>query len=216
MEQSVLKRLASIAFAVSCGTLEPAAALAELPAGLVIESVEDVDADRDRWKPDDLRALLQLVSHDPRVPVRERVAEVAGSLWHAASPGAAQQVLSTLSEDVSSRVRAAAGRGLMRVLEQSSPQERIELVSAWATDDDPHRRAAIAYALSAALPLFITDLAIEELSGDADPEVRAAALAAAATHFDEAPRVYARIAEARLDDADPRVRYAARRLLMRR
>ncbi len=64
--------------------------------------------------------------------------------------------------------------------------------------------------------MFVTDLAIEQLANDGATEVRSAALDAAAAHFDEAPSVYARIAQAHSDDADAGVRYAARRLLMRR
>jgi hypothetical protein len=221
MQQSVLKRLASIWVASCCGLADPAAALAQVPADLVIDSVEDAssdDVDRSPWHPDDLGALLQLVSHDPRVQVRERVAELAGSFPHrtATAVVTAQVVLSELSCDPSSRVRVAAGRGLSRLLEAAAPVERIELISAWATSTDAHRRAAIARALSSATPMFVTDLAIEQLSGDAAAEVRIAALEAAAAHFDEAPSIYARIAQARSDDADPGVRYAARRLLMRR
>jgi hypothetical protein len=216
MQQGVLKRLASIGIAASCGLVDPKAALAELPANLVIESVESADDDRTRWAPEDLGALLRLVSHDPRVQVRERVAELTGSLWLAVAPGTAHQVLSALSSDASARVRAAAGRGLMLVLERAAPADRIELISAWATDDDPHRRAAVAHALSVPLPMFITDLAIEQLANDTEAEVRNAAMAAAEAHFHEAPTVYAAIAQAHTDDEDARVRHAARRLLMRR
>jgi hypothetical protein len=149
--------------------------------------------------------------------VRERIAELTGSLWPAVSPPAAKQVLGTLSSDVSARVRAAAGRALQVVLEHAAPVDRIELVSTWATHEDPHRRAAIAHALGAPLPLFITDLAIEALANDDEPEVRVAALAAAAAHFHEAPATYAAIAQAHvIKDSDERVRHAARRLLMGR
>jgi hypothetical protein len=221
MQQSVLKRLASIWVASCCGFADPAAALAQVPADLVIDSVEDAsadDADHTPWHPDDLGALLQLVRHDPRVQVRERVAELAGSFPYrtATAVDTAQQVLSALCADPSSRVRAAAGRGLARLLEASTPVERIELISTWATSGDHHHRAAIARALSASTPMFVTDLAIEQLANDRATEVRGAALEAAAAHFDDAPSVYARIAQAHSDDPDAGVRYAARRLLMRR
>jgi hypothetical protein len=223
MQQSVLKRLASIWVASCCGLADPAAALAQVPADLVIDSVEDASADdgdydRAPWHPDDLGALLQLVSRDPRVQVRERVAELAGSFPQRTGTAGttAQQVLSALCADPSSRVRVAAGRGLARLLQASSPVERIELISTWATSSHAHRRAAIARALCAATPMFVTDLAIEQLANDGATEVRSAALEAAAAHFEDAPSIYARIAQARSDDSDPGVRYAARRLLMRR
>jgi hypothetical protein len=221
MQQSVLKRLASIWVASCCGLADPAAALAQVPADLVIDRVDDVssdDADRTPWHPDDLGALLQLLSHDPRVQVRERIADLAGA-FPARAPHAvsvAQQVLAALCADPSARVRAAAGRGLGRLLAAASPVERIELIGSWSTSEDPHRRAAIARALSEATPMFVTDLAIEQLANDRATEVRSAALDAAAAHFDEAPSVYARIAQDRVDDPDPGVRYVARRLLMRR
>jgi HEAT repeat protein len=214
MQQSVLKRLASIWVASFCGVVDPSAALAEVPADLVIDSMED--ADRTPWHPEDLGALLQLVSRDPRVQVRARVAELAGSVWRSVPLAAAQDVLAALCCDPSARVRAAAARGLARVIERAAPADRIELISAWTASAQPQRRAAVARALCAPTPMFVTDLAIEQLAGDPVAEVRSAALEAAAAHFQEAPSIYARIAEARSQDEDEGVRHAARRLLMRR
>jgi len=214
MQQSVLKRLASIWVASCCGLVDPTSALAEVPAELVINSMED--ADRMPWPPDDLGALLQLVSRDPRVQVRARVAELAGSVWRNAPLEAAHEVLVLLCTDPSARVRAAAGRGLAQLIERSAPADRIELISAWSTSSDLHRRTAIARALCAQCPMFVTDLAIEQLASDESAEVRSAALDAAAAHFAEAPSIYAAIAQARSLDEDEGVRHAARRLLMRR
>ncbi|HMI92551.1 MAG TPA: HEAT repeat domain-containing protein [Polyangiales bacterium] len=185
-----------------------------MPAELVINSMED--ADRMPWPPDDLGALLQLVSRDPRVQVRARVAELAGSVWRNAPLEAAHEVLVLLCTDPSARVRAAAGRGLAQLIERSAPADRIELISAWSTSSDLHRRTAIARALCAQCPMFVTDLAIEQLASDESAEVRSAALDAAAAHFAEAPSIYAAIAQARSLDEDEGVRHAARRLLMRR
>jgi hypothetical protein len=214
MQQSVLKRLASIWVASCCGVVDPSNALAEVPAELVIDSMEE--ADRTPWHPDDLGALLQLVSKDPRVQVRARAAELAGSVWRNVPAATAHEVLLLLCSDPSARVRAAAGRGLAQVIERAAPADRIELISEWTTSADPHRRSAIARALCAQTPMFVTDLAIEQLAGDPVAEVRAAALEAAAAHFVEAPGVYAAIAQARSQDEDEGVRHAARRLLMRR
>jgi HEAT repeat protein len=214
MHQSVLKRLASIWVASCCGMVDPTNALAELPAELVIDSMEDVE--RTPFQPDDLGALLQLVSRDPRVQVRARAAELAGSVWRNVPLPVAQEVLLRLSGDPSARVRAAAGRGLAQVIERAAPADRIELISEWSTSTDPDRRVAIARALCAQCPMFVTDLAIEQLASDPNAEVRAAALEAAAAHFVEAPTVYAAIAQSRSLDEDEGVRHAARRLLMRR
>lgn len=215
MQQGVLKRLASIWVASCCGVVDPSAALAQVPADLVIDSMEE-DTDCSPWHPEDLGALLQLVSHDPRVQVRTRVAELAGERWHDLPLPVANEALIALAGDPSARVRAAVGRGLAQLIARSAPADRIELVSAWSTSDEPQRRAAIARALCAPTPMFVTDLAIEQLAADPVADVRAAALDAAAAHFEQAPRLYAEIAQARSEDPDPGVRYAARRLLMRR
>lgn len=215
MNQGVLKRLASIGFAASCGLVDPAVGLAELPAHVVIESLESVGDEAHRWAPSDLGALIELVSRDRRVQVRERVAELAGSMGGAVPPGAALALLQTLSLDDSARVRAAAARGLMRVLERTPMPERVDLVASWATSQEPRRRAALAYALAADLPTQVVLVALEQLAGDEDPDVRVAALAAATAHYHRAPIDCARLAHRLVDDAHPRVRAVAHRLLRR-
>lgn len=215
MNQGVLKRLASIGFAASCGLLDPSIGLAELPAEVVIESVEAVGQDPSRWAPKDLGALIQLVSRDGRVEVRERVAELAGAMGVEMPPDMALELLGTLCLDDSARVRAASARGLMRMLERAQPLERSELVATWATSPQPRRRAALAYALGADLPVSDALQAIELLAHDTHPEVRMAALAAAAAHFHHAPGALGRLARDLIDDGHPRVSEAARRLMRR-
>lgn len=177
---------------------------------------DDLVIDGSDGDPEDLGALLHRLRRDPRLQVRAHVAELAGTRWRRLPLAAANEVLSALCNDPSARVRAAVGRGLAQVIERASPPDRIELISAWTTSQDPHRRTAIARALSAPTPMFVTDLAIEQLAADPVAEVRVAALEAAAAHFAQAPAVYAAIAQACSEDDDPGVRYAARRLLMRR
>ena len=71
----------------------------------------------------------------------------------------------------------------------------------------------MARALQARTPVFVSDLALEELANDADADVRAATARAMARRIHEAPREYKQTLARLAEDRDPRVERTARRLL---
>lgn len=212
LSQRVLKHLATLSMAVACGVV-PGASLLRIPAEVVTALMEEVENDLD-FSSDDRKRVLGLLSDDPRVLVRKRVAEASLALWPKASD-AAQQLLKKLVNDPSRQVRAAAARALSTGLSLSPPIERVELVCKWTVSEGSEERAAVAKALSSATPLLVTDMAVEQLASDADAHVRRGAIRAAAFHFDENPELYRQIALSLVSDTNREVRRVARRLLAR-
>ena len=206
------ERLLSVAVAWVCGTVDPAAALAELPPELVLEAIDDPDARNEALH--DRVSILHLASHDPRVRVRSQVAASLQELPTEA--GFATEVLiGVLARDPAERVRVAAGRAMASLLARSKPVERVEILSRWALSERPTDRAAIARALAERVPVLLSDVAIEQLAADPVREVRAAALEAAAARFDEQPAAYVKLARVAAIDDDGRVRDIAQRILHR-
>src|SRR5690242_16814955 len=119
------ERLLSVAVAWLCGTVDPTAALAELPPELVLDAIDDEARDEALH---DRVSLLHLVSHDPRVRVRSQVAASLEKLPSEA--GFATEVLiGMLARDPAERVRVAAGRAMAALLARSTPVERVEVLS---------------------------------------------------------------------------------------
>jgi len=206
------ERLVSVAVAWLCGSVDPSAALAELPAELVLDAIDDANvADQPVH---DRVSLLHLAVHAPRVRVRSQVAASLEKL-----PGdagfAAEGLIAVLAGDPSERVRVAAGRALAGFLSRCPPAERVELLSRWALSERATDRAAIARALAERGPVLLSDVAVEQLASDSVGEVRAAAFEAAAARFDELPATYLKIARAGTADDDVRVRELAHRMLRR-
>jgi hypothetical protein len=206
----LFRHLVALSIALGAGNAGAAAALEELPGEVLSDLVSDVEqSDSDKSTK---LAVLNLLALDSRDEVRARVAEAASCLWPHGKLEALE-LLRTLARDRAAKVRAAAANGLTRVLYLASPAERVELVCNWTVEDASAERMAIARALSSQVPVLVADLALEQLSNDADPEIRAAALRAAQQRFGEDPRTYRRLAEERTTDPDRAVRRAARRLL---
>jgi HEAT repeat protein len=197
---------------VLAGGAAGSARLSSVSADALSELIQEVEesesSDPDRTN------VLALLARDERARVRARVAEALGSLWPAPRQPAAA-ALRELSRDASPEVRFAASIGLARAIQRAAPVDRIELVSQWALSDNSAERAAIARALAHPVPVFMLDLVIEHLSGDAEPEVREAIARAAGAHFHQAPATYTRIASLLQADPDASVRSAARNLSSR-
>lgn len=102
---------------------------------------------------------------------------------------------------------AALGRGLALALTDFRPLSATHVVATWAMSEDRTRRLAIAHALEWSFPVVGDAVAIDHLSRDPDPAIRAAAARAAwfrrATGGDLG--VLARLT----DDPDPAVRAIA-------
>ena len=212
LEQGLLKHLAAAAIALSAGCYDPAEDLARIPSKVLDEVVDDIeDAE---WERGDRLRLLTLLSHDRRVAVRARVAQHAAGLW-SDSQGEIESLLQRLAADEAHTVRDAAANSFEQVLSQAPPVDRIRLVAEWATSEVRGQRRALARALRASTPVFIGDLAIEQLIRDASPAVRAYAAQALASHFEEDPRGYRQLAIELAADPVRRIRRGARRVLDR-
>ena len=74
---------------------------------------------------------------------------------------------------------AALGRSLAMALGELRPLTATHLVATWSLSDDPLRRLAVAHALEWAFPLVGDALAIDHLSRDGEPAIRAASARAA-------------------------------------
>ncbi len=207
LRNRVLTQLAAIAIGAGAGAFEPTASLLSIPEDDLIDLVGD-SAD----EPSAKRHYLALLTMDARDPVRERVAAAARALAER-SPTDAEPIIRTLCADISPRVRAAASRGLMALIEASTPFDRVALVSRWTLSNRSAERIAIARALQTRTPVFVADLALDGLADDPDPRVRADAARAMARRIDEAPDAYSRKLTALSADRDPRVERTARRLL---
>jgi hypothetical protein len=102
---------------------------------------------------------------------------------------------------------AELGRSFALALGELRPLSATHLVTSWTLSDDPLRRLAVAHALAWSFPLVGAATAIDHLSRDAEPAIRAAAARAAwarrTTGGD--PGVLARLSH----DPDPEVREVA-------
>jgi HEAT repeat protein len=205
LRQRVLAQLAAIAIAGSTGLFEPTASLLTIPEAVIIDLVDDSDDDMKR-------RYLSLLAKDARTGVRERVAVAALALAKR-QPADAEELLRSLAGDVSVRVRAAAGKSLAAMIESAPPFERPAIVGRWTLSPRASERAAIARALQTRTPVFVSDLALEELASDPAPDVRASAARAMARRIHEAPAAYARTLTRLSVDPDVRVERTARRLL---
>lgn len=212
LRQRVLKHLAALSVAASCGMIDPASSLLEIPADLVTDIVAETE--ELGWSSEDRARVLHLLTSDPRALVRARVAEAAPNLW-LGSPAASERLVRELAKDRSPKVRRAAGQGLAAILERASPIERVELVCQWTVSTNALERAAVARALDSLTPVLVTDLAIEQLAADSSPEVRLCAARAAARHFEENPALYSHVARELASDLNRSVRRTARQLLDR-
>jgi hypothetical protein len=166
---------------------------------------------------DDLQhhlTLLARLAHSPSSAVRVHVAEAAGTLL-GAERESGLALLRRLSQDAAGEVRAAAARGLADWIERAAGPQRAAVESDWATSRSADARAALALALGKATPDWLTDLALGELAGDADPRVRRAALEAAREQLATSPGAYVALAAEHVADPDRRVRKSARHVLSR-
>lgn len=198
LPKQVLSRLAAASMALGATA---AAATMEVPAEVLA-----------KWVEDDLRRSppltpLQAVDSADRAATRTRAA--VGALWSSAKERA-EALLQRMARDDSPHVRIGAAAGLGRMLELSSPVERVELVCRWTLAEHVRERVALARALALPTPVFVADLVVAELARDADHEVRAAAARAVRTHFRSDPQRFAQLAARLLDDPQDAVRVAAR------
>jgi hypothetical protein len=102
---------------------------------------------------------------------------------------------------------AALGRSLAQALAEVRPLSATYLAASWSLSSEPLRRLAVAHALEWAFPLVGDALAIDHLSHDGDPAIRAAAARAAwaRRHTGGDLGVLARLSH----DPDPSVRAVA-------
>jgi hypothetical protein len=200
VRRRILSQLVALSIAASSGLIEPTGSLQKIPEAIMVELVDDTRAERGLPK-----QLLRLLAADPRPSVRERVASAASSLAPHFMEDA-EQLIARLCADESLAVRTASTRALTNALALAPPLLRIEIVSRWSLSPHVSQRRAIARALRNTTSVFVSDLALEELSKDEDTEVRALAARAIARRFLEAPEAYGR-ALARLG-ADPHPRVA--------
>lgn len=102
---------------------------------------------------------------------------------------------------------ATLGRSLALALIEMRPLHATQLVATWAVSEDPLRRLAVAHALEWTFRLVGDALAIDHLSRDAEPVIRAAAARAAWSRLPAGGDlgVLTRLSE----DPDPMVRTVA-------
>ena len=207
LRQRLLGKLGAIAIAAGAGFVEPAISLMTIPESVIIDLVDDEDGEAH-----EKRRFLPLLAQDARAAVRERVADAAGALAER-QPEQAERLIVQLASDASPRVRAAAGRSLASLIAAAPPLDRLALVSRWTLSPNATDRAAMARALQSRTPVFVSDLALEELSNDTEADVRAATARAMARRIHEAPAGYAQALSRLAEDPDPKVERTARRLL---
>lgn len=207
VRRRVLGQLAAVMVAGAAGFAEPAASLRGIPEEIIIDLVDDPENEGVVRS-----GLLTLLAADPRARVRERVAGAAAAVGQR-SLDDAQALVQRLCSDDSARVRVAAAQSLAAVLAAAPPLARPEIVSLWALSQRTAERAAVARALRRPIAVFVSDLALAELSNDVDPEVRALAARAMARRIHEAPESYGRELQRLRGDPHPRVARTARRLL---
>jgi hypothetical protein len=207
LRRRLLGKLAAIAIAAGAGFVEPSVSLMTIPASAILDLVDDEETE-----PHEKRRILPLLAKDARTAVRERVAAAAGALSERL-PEHAEGLIRELAGDASPRVRAAAGRSLASLLAAAAPLDRLALVGRWTLSANSSERAAMARALQSRTPVFVSDLALEELAKDDDADVRAATARAMARRIHEAPTGYAQTLARLAEDRDPRVERTARRLV---
>ena len=198
LSKQVLSRLAAASMALGATAV---GATLEVPAEVLAE-----------WVGDDLRrgpplTPLQAVHTADRCATRTRV--TVGALWSSARERV-EALVQRMARDGSLEVRIGAAAGLGRMLELSSPVERVELVCRWTLAEDARERVAVARALALPTPVFVADLVVAQLARDTEHEVRAAVSRALRTHFRTDPSRFAKLASELLDDPHPAVRSAAR------
>jgi HEAT repeat protein len=210
--QNLMKFLASVSLAGSCGAADPGASLAQLPAQLVTELVDDTL--ECSWQPDDRKAVLSLLAKDPRARVRCAIAQAASSLQDPLC-GEAQELLRTLAADPAWPVREAAAQALGRSLKRATVSTRVRTVCEWALAESAPQRLAIARALARPIQVPAADVALTHLARDPLASVRRAALLAMGSQSWLDDPVVSETAQAALNDSDRRVRRVAARLLAR-
>lgn len=179
----------------------------------MLDLVDSVGGDENpEWGLHNRQRVLSLLAMDPRPLVRARVAAAASALARDGAEDAAS-LLDTLARDRSPVVRAEVARAFDTLFAEATPFDRIQLVCRWALSEVRLQREVVARALSAANPVVVADLVIEQLSRDREAAVRWLALRAAAKRYAEAPATYRAIARERVIDPSRRVRRLARRLL---
>jgi hypothetical protein len=195
-------------------SLPEADAIAGAPDPWGDDGVDDREGERGA---DDLQhhlTLLARLAQSPSSAVRVHVAEAAGALLGRERVGGLE-LLWRLSQDATAEVRAAAARGLADWIEHAAGPQRAAVESDWATSRSADARVALALALGNTTADWLTDLALGELAGDADPRVRRAALEAAREQLATSPGTYVALAAEHVADPDRRVRKSARHVLQR-
>jgi hypothetical protein len=168
--QGVLKRLAVMALALATGAAEAPSDLANLPAAAVEPLLEDDELDQ--MSSVDRGRLFRLLAGHPSPQVRESIAmRVLES--QSLTPDL-EMTLGALVRDPHPAVRWTAIGWFASFLQRLDGMDQLALVSDWVLADSPFQRLAVA----CALPKCITPVAaeaLELLTGDEDPGVRAAA-----------------------------------------
>jgi len=208
LRQHLFRHLGTISLLAASGAVSPALALADIPTDLLgdatTDGFDDVDAsDEDRL------ALLSLLASDARPQIRANAADATLTLGNV-DPVQVEALLLRLAKDDWPEVRLAAAVAMANHLTDMQPLGQVGVVAAWATEDHPGPREALAHALSHSRPVVMADMALEVLAADSKPEVRRAAIGAVRARSLEAPETYRRILAARPQDPDRRVRRAAR------
>ena len=210
--QRMLKHLASVSLAAGCGMLDPSVALADIPAPLVTELLDDtVDSD---WRDEDRGAVFDLLIKDPRASVRCAIARAAVSA-DAPPNRNAQPLLRTLAADGAWAVREAAAEALALWLQRAPVTSRVPTMCQWALAEAEPERLAIARALARPIDVPAADIALGSLAGDSSPAVRCAAVNAIGQRWWCDASFAGEIAADALRDQDRRVRRAAKKLMRR-
>jgi HEAT repeat protein len=210
--QNLMRFLASVSLAGNCGVADPGASLAQIPARLVTELVDDTL--ESSWRPDDRKAVLSLLAKDPRARVRCAIAQAASNLEDPLC-GEAQELLRILAADHAWPVRETAAQALARSLQRANVSTRVRTVCEWALADSAAQRLAVARALARPIQLPAADVALTHLARDPEASVRRAALVAMGSQFWLDDPVVRETAQFALGDPDRRVRRAAAKLLAR-
>jgi hypothetical protein len=210
--QSLMKYLASVSLAASCGLADPGASLAQIPARLITELTDETL--KRGWLPSDRMVLLQLLTKDPRAHVRCAVAQAIPSAEEALSPDA-QQLLRTLAADRAWPVREAAAQALGRCLRLAPVSARVRTMCEWALTENAAERLAVARALARTVRVPGADIALAHLAREPEPAIRQAALSAAEVQLSPDDPIFSEVAAAALVDPDRRVRRATKKMLAR-
>jgi hypothetical protein len=205
--QTLLKRIAAASLSLGAGAAAAVQNLEDVPVDLLGELVDD--AGTEALEVNDRVLMLRLLARDSRPAVRATVAGALPPLYRCA-PDESVGLLRLLASDGSADVREAVTAALSEVVKRAAPVDRVEIVCSWALSEDARARAAIARVLTARIPVLVTDLAIEQLVHDRDPEVRRFAALAARAHEDEDRARYGALLARLETDEQAGVRDAAR------